>query len=155
MKKVDFRLESLLQLRIHERDQQRAEVAKAYQAMRIVEDQIQEKQESIQSFRQELQKRLTGVVGVDDLLSRGRHELFLTQEVAELQSKRMQIMDEANKREQQLLLANQEVKRLEKLKERCLQESQDILKMRLQNDIDETAGIRYWLQTLAAKRSVQ
>lgn len=114
-----FRLETLLRLRIAERDQRRADLAKALRAEEMLraEDQAVERQQAA-AAQQARQLKSPGAADVDALLEMHRFELTLTTQRRTLASQIAQVQAEADRRRQVLVEADRQVRVLEKLRER-------------------------------------
>ena len=114
-----FRLETLLRLRIAERDQRRADLAKALRAEEMLraEDRAVEAQ---QAAAAENARRLKapGAADVDALLQTHRFELTLATQRRTLAEQLAQVQAEADRRRQVLVEADRQVRVLEKLRER-------------------------------------
>jgi flagellar FliJ protein len=119
MTNYKFRLETLLRLRIAERDQRRADLAKALRAEEMLraEDQAVERQ---QAAAAEESRRLKspGSADVDALLQTHRFELALTTQRRTLASQIAQVQAEAERRRLALVEADRQVRVLEKLRAR-------------------------------------
>ena len=114
-----FRLETLLRLRIAERDQRRADLAKALRAEEMLraDDQAVERQQSAAAEKSR-QLKSPGAADVDALLQSHRFELALATQRRTLASQVMQVQAEADRRRQALVEADRQVRVLEKLRER-------------------------------------
>ena len=117
--KFKYRLAPLLKIRENVRAEKQAELAKAYEAARIVEAELQRVQAELvrngELGRQATQK---GRISVDYLLSLRRHEAFLLAQQNQAQEQLEQIQQEIERRRIALMEADREVKVLEKLKEK-------------------------------------
>jgi flagellar FliJ protein len=114
-----FRLETLLRLRIAERDQRRADLAKALRAEEMLraEDQALERQQAA-TAEESRQLKSPGAADVDALLQIHRFELALTTQRRTLASQIAQVQAEADRRRLLLVEADRQVRVLEKLRER-------------------------------------
>jgi flagellar protein FliJ len=114
-----FRLETLLRLRVAERDQRRNDLAKALRAEEMLraEDQaLAQKQAATAEESRRL--KLPGSADVDALLQTHRFELALTTQRRTLASQIVQVQAEAERRRLALVEADRQVRVLEKLRER-------------------------------------
>jgi flagellar FliJ protein len=112
-----------MRLRESERDERRESLAQAYRADQV----LQQNQESIQTELQENQRQVhdcvsPGPISVERLLGRHRYELVLQTQLRQLQRQRQAIAGEIERRRQVLVEADRELKILEKLRERHMQE---------------------------------
>jgi flagellar FliJ protein len=116
-----FRLETLLRLRIAERDQRRAELAKAIRAEDMLRGDLQamQRQQSALADRGR-QLKSPGAADVDALLQTHRYELVLLAHQRQLSSQLAQVEAETQRRRLILVEADQQVRVLEKLRERQL-----------------------------------
>jgi flagellar protein FliJ len=114
-----FRLQTLLRLRIAERDQRRTELAKAIRAEEMLRTELRklggERAEAAQRGRN---LKLPGAANVDALLQTHRYELVLAAQSRQLESQIAQVQVESERRRQVLVEADRQVRVLEKLRER-------------------------------------
>jgi len=114
-----FRLETLLRLRIAERDQRRADLAKAQRALEMLraeERGVEEQQAAAAQNARRL--KLPGAADVDALLQTHRFELALATQRRTLVTQIAQVQAEGERRRQALVEADRQVRVLEKLRER-------------------------------------
>ena len=114
-----FRLHTLLRLRIAERDERRADLAKALRA----EEVLQAEQARLAVEQAELAQRQRGLkspgsANVDALLSTHRYEVVLAAKARQHSSQLAQVAAEIERRRQVLVEADRQVRVLEKLRER-------------------------------------
>lgn len=114
-----FRLETLLRLRMAERDQRRADLAKALRA----EAMLQAEQARLQGEQQgqvntSRQLKAPGAANVDALLQSHRYERVLEAQSKHVASQLAQVQTEVERRRQVLVEADRQVRVLEKLRER-------------------------------------
>jgi flagellar FliJ protein len=114
-----FRLETLLRLRLAERDQRRAELAKALRAEEMLhgEEQTLEGQQ-IEATARSRQLKSPGAANVDALLETHRYEVVLAAQRRQLKQQIVQVEAETERRRQALVEADRQVRVLEKLRER-------------------------------------
>jgi len=124
-----FRFDSILALRCRERDEAGRELGKANEAIRRVDEQIQE----LQQKRDEIRKLAAGMfqndtdgrpersstqsISVDRVLQQGRYDLQLQAEQIGLRATKETLVKELQRRREVLIDAEAEVKRLERLRE--------------------------------------
>lgn len=142
MDRFTFRFEAVLRLRENERDACRARVVEAQRALDIMDQQIDTVDRSRGDLRSEVQGALVGRVSVEQLLSRGRYDLQLDAERRELVSQRGQIQAEVERRQQRLTMAEQECRKLERLREIATERHQTEQLKRQQAALDEMATLR-------------
>lgn len=120
-----FRLQTLWRLRTAERDRRRSELAQAYEAASILDDQ-KRRIEAEQAETLEEARRLAspGSADIDALLRVHRHQHILKAELHQLSLQRAQIEAEIQRRRQVLVEADRQVRVVEKLHERKLEEHQ-------------------------------
>ena len=115
-----FRLEPLIKIRDNVLKECQAELAKAYDARRILEEQHQEVErqlvEGTATARKLMQPGQT--VNVDYLLGIRRQEMFLRAHQDDLNQKIQIIDEEIENRRAAVVAANKELKIIEKLKEK-------------------------------------
>jgi len=114
-----FRLETLLRLRIAERQERRAELAKALRAeemLRAEQGRLAAEQSNVAERARAL--KAPGAANVDALLSTHRYEMVLAAKSRQLAQQMMQVAAETERRRQVLVEADRQVRVLEKLRER-------------------------------------
>jgi|SRR5262245_57804011 len=114
-----FRLKTLLRLRIAERDERRADLAKALRAEAV----LREQERKLDSARAELAQRgrqlkEPGAADVDALLQAHRYELVLAAQSRQLATQVTQVQAEIERRRLALVEADRQVRVLEKLRDR-------------------------------------
>jgi|SRR3954469_9238856 flagellar FliJ protein len=146
-----FRLETLLRLRLAERDQRRAELAKALRAEELLrgEERTLEDQQ-IEAAARSRQLKSPGAANVDALLEIHRYEAVLAAQRRLLKQQIAQVEVETERRRQALVEADRQLRVLEKLRER----QADIWKKETEREavkqFDELAIIGYGRQREAA-----
>jgi flagellar protein FliJ len=119
MSNFRFRLETLLRLRRAQRDQRRADLAKAIRAEEMLRAQDRSvAQQQNQAAQRGRQLKSPGAADVDALLHAHRYELVLTAQRRQLATQIAQVQAEAERRRQLLVEADRELRVLEKLRER-------------------------------------
>jgi flagellar FliJ protein len=123
-----FRLQTLLRLRIAERDQRHAELSKALRAadvLRADAELVVKEQAALVERSQALKS--PGSADVDSLLQTHRYELLLSAKRKQLATQIQQVQTEVERRRMLVVEADRQVRVLEKLKERqalhCRQET--------------------------------
>lgn len=121
MAKFRFRLATLQKLRETHRDELRSKLAEAYQAERLLEEQIEtihaEEAELLQVQRRSLQ---VGTTDVNRLLNVQRYSSALKGQLATLKDQTKMVAAETEKRRLAVVEADQQVRVLEKLHVRQL-----------------------------------
>ena len=144
MAKFQFRLQSVMQLRERKRD----EVAQAYQqallAMKKLRDRIEELLTEHAAQMPVQARVITGLVATQTVLESQRYQLHLMQEINQLRSQLQLVEQESEKRRWVLVKHEQELRSIEKLKERQLQEWQASNARQDQIALDQWSGFRYW-----------
>lgn len=114
-----FRLQPLMKLREAERDRCREELADAYRAEQILNDRQQAIHQEIEETQQvSRQKSGPGRIEVDGLLNTHRYELMLTAQLQQIATQRKKVEEEIERRRHALIKADQDLRMLEKLRER-------------------------------------
>ena len=114
-----FRLNTLLRLRIAERDERRADLAKAFRAESVLREQERRLElERVELAQQGRQLKAPGAADVDALLRTHRYELVLAAQSRQLAPQLAQVRAEVERRRLALVEADREVRVLEKLRER-------------------------------------
>ena len=145
-----FRLDPLITIRDNELKERQSELAKAYEARTILEEQMQEIDrqltEGIAAARSLMQEGQT--INVGSLLSFRRQEMFLRAQQSDLTEKMKAIDQEIERRRALVVAANKELKIVEKLKEKRYEKYlEEESKVEIKS-MDEIAGRRPALNTL-------
>jgi flagellar protein FliJ len=114
MRRFQFRLASVARLREAVRDQRRAQLADALGVQNTLEEKISGVERELQEARR-LHTAPTGLVNVDRLLNAERYELVLQAEKQNLAAQLVKVAAEVAKRREALVIADKDVKALEKL----------------------------------------
>ena len=135
-----FRLETLLRVRISERDQRRADLAKALRAEQLLlaeQARLREQQAAAQERGRAL--KAPGAANVDAILETHRYELVLIAQIGQLASQLTQVQAECERRRQALVEADRQVRVLEKLRDRQAAAHKSALERREAKQLDELA----------------
>jgi flagellar protein FliJ len=139
-----FRLETLLRLRIAERDQRRADLAKALRAEELLRGEERGLQaQQTDAVERTRQLKGPGAADVDALLRSHRYEVVLTAQRKQLALQITQVEAEIERRRLAVVEADRAVRVLEKLRERqqaAWRLEADRLEMK---QLDETAHLGY------------
>ena len=141
-----FRLQTLWRLRSAERDRRRAELAQAYEAAGILDEQRRQIEAEHADAVEESRRLVSpGSADLDALLRVHRHQHILKAELAQLAAQRAQIEAEIQRRRQVLVEADRQVRVVEKLHERKLAEHQrkaDRVEVKLLDEMGSIAANR-------------
>ncbi|HUT10828.1 MAG TPA: flagellar export protein FliJ [Thermoguttaceae bacterium] len=149
MAKFKFRLATLLRLREAARDQRREELAEAYRADDLLREQLARTEEEIGWLRNQCRRvAAPGTINVDQLVEAQRYEVVLKVRQKQLQGQREQIGAEIERRRQALVVANRNVRVLEKLREHQARRHRETENRQEIKQLDEAAGL------LAAREDV-
>ena len=139
-----FRLEPLITIRDNVLKERQAELAKAYEARRILEEALKtvEKQlaEGIETARSLTQEGQT--VNVEFLLGIRRQEMFLLANQEDLIKKMKMVDEEIEQRRAAVVEANKELKTVEKLKEKQHEKYREEENKKETKELDEIAENR-------------
>ncbi len=141
-----FRLATILRLRERERDHAAKLVEEVFRAIAILDSRIHELQleyEKIDSTRQEY---LVGEVRLQKLLDAQRYQLILVGQMQHFAQQKNAILEELKRRQANLLVKQQAVKAIEKLKENHEQQESQLQQRLLQSRIDEFSNFHSALQ---------
>ena len=143
MAKYKFRLQTLLKIRESFRDEKRTELAKAYEAEAILKQQIEEIENEQQVLKQQTRQAAEpGKINVDTLLGTHRYELLLGAQRKVIEQRDEQIQTEIERRRRLLVDADQQVRILEKLREKQeLRHEKEQQRLEIKQ-MDEVAGQR-------------
>lgn len=113
-----FRLATLLKLRLDERDRRRLELAQAEEAERLLSEQQTAAENDLREHRLQVGKMTqAGRLNVEAVLQANRYEIVLRGRIRELTAQHEQVAAEVERRRQVLVEADRQVKVLEKLRE--------------------------------------
>lgn len=136
MKPFRFRLATLLRLREAARDDRRARLAEALQALDLLDAQRADVDAQLAAARAEHQQAAApGAIDIDRLVAGHRHQVLLAAHRAQLDEQARKVTEEADRRRESLVAADREVRVLEKLREsqalRHRQEAETVLNKQL------------------------
>jgi flagellar protein FliJ len=144
MAKFKFRLASVLRLRVSVRDEKRAKLAEAYAALQKLEER---RLELIEETRQladwQLGASRGGSLNVDRILDAQRYQGVLQAELHIVQQQKTAVEAETEKRRAALVIADQDVKALEKLRENQFAHFTQELAALQMKQLDEVAARRH------------
>lgn len=147
MSAFQFRLATLLRLRIAERDERRSELAKALAAAEILRGQQQslatEQADNLEALRK---VAAPGGGDVDRLMHGHRYAALLKARAAQLASQQAQVEREIERRRQVLVEADRQVHVLEKLQARKQAEHRRHLEKLEARQLDEAAAVGHFRQ---------
>ena len=139
-----FRLETLLRLRTAERDQRRADLAKALRAEQVLlQDLAQLEAEQMEVVVALRECSVPGAADVDALQRTSRYQIVLKARQGQLQSQLAQVRAEAERRRLALVEADRHVRVFEKLRERqqsAYRSRQLLLEVK---ELDEVAAVAH------------
>jgi flagellar FliJ protein len=143
MAKYKFRLATLQKVREARRDRDRAALAEAFRAEQLLAERRAELSAEAAEL-QALQRSAVAepVLNVNRLLEAQRYELVLNARGAELAQQQAMLAVETERRRQQLVEADREVRVLERLDERQLRDHRRREERALVKQLDEVAGRR-------------
>jgi flagellar protein FliJ len=143
MAKFKFRLTTLLKLREATRDERRAELAEAYRADDILVERLRQIHDELKGIGEACRKAIgPGAVNVDLLIESQRYEVLLRSYEKQTLQQRELLAQEIERRREALLVANREVRVLEKLREHQLEQHREEENRRDIKRLDEIAGQR-------------
>lgn len=147
-----YRLETLQRLRMAERDERRADLAKALRAEAVLQNERQQIEAERAQTRDAVRERSApGAADVDALLRTNRYQLVLQARQGQIDQQLVQVRAELERRRLALVEADREVRVLEKLRERQLA-AHDRRAAQLEiKELDEVAAIAHVRREEAAK----
>lgn len=114
-----FRLQPLIKLREAERDERRAELAKAYQAETILQEQIRQIDTDVAAAHASRQAMSApGKLNVDQMIEGHRYQMLLVVQRKKLLEQQQLLLQEIERRRLAVVEADRQLKILEKLKDR-------------------------------------
>src|SRR5439155_15342933 len=146
-----FRLETLLRLRLAERDQRRAELAKALRAEELLrsEERALEGQQ-LEAVKCARELKSPGTADVEALLQTHRYEIVLSAQRRQLKLQIAQVEAETERRRQALVEADRQLRVLEKLRERQAEIWKKETERQAVKQFDELALVGYGRRQEAA-----
>ena len=144
MPRFRFRLQTLRRLREIHRDEQRARLATAYEAERILAEQREQVALEIVGLG-EARRRLMqqSALDVNQLLSSQRYQLTLEAHSRTLAEQAEKLAAEVERRRQAVVEADREVRILDKLEERQRRQHRDAAARAEAKTLDEVATTRW------------
>lgn len=144
MAQFQFRLESLKKLREAERQQRRIELAEAFHAESLLRQQAAQLEQDVREVEQRSRVISSpGRVHVDKVLDTHRYKLMLRSQIMILNQKEAQLRTEIERRRAALTAADRDVRVLEKLRERKLEEHAATELKRESRQLDDFAVQRW------------
>ncbi len=139
-----FRLQSVLQLRIAERNERRGELAKALRAAEILQERREQLGDEMRE-NQSLARKLAepGKANIDRILQTHRYEAILKGTLLQLVAQERQVAAEVERRRQILMEADRGVRVLEKLAERQRKEHEHLERRQEMKQLDEVAAVAF------------
>ena len=114
-----FRLAAVLKVREAERQQRRLELAQAYEADRVLQQQVDSLASELARIKQQSrQAAAPGQVNVDKLLELQRYTLHVAAQTNSIQLQQSTIREEIERRRRALVEADRQVRMLENLREK-------------------------------------
>ncbi len=148
MARFKFRMAMLLKLREAARDEQRAELAQAYRADDVLAENLKEVEAEMKALEAQCRKAAgPGAIDLDTLIEAQRYEIVLKLQQRHLNEQRGKLAAEIERRRVALLAANREVRVLEKLRQRQLEQHNQAENRLDVKRLDEVAR----LQAMAAE----
>ena len=138
-----FRFQSILQLRLRQRDEARASVGQANQAIAKIDAQCREVAAERQTLRGDAGVSRHGDLRIDAMLSQGRYDVQLEAQEKSLAETRGKLEQELGRRQQLLVDAEAELKRFERLRDKDQLNHQANVLRQEQNELDESINRRY------------
>lgn len=151
MAKFKFRLEALLKLREADRQQRRVELAEAFQVEQLLAEQAAQLQQDIHEA--EMRSRVSaapGRVDVDQLRDAKRYRLVLESQRAVVRQRAEQLATEVQRRRDALAAADKEVRIIERLRQKRLDEHTAAELHRELLQLDEVA-VQQWNRKAKAR----
>lgn len=144
MTQFNFRLQPVVQLRERERDTAAENYRKATQAIEELNRQIDDLQKESQLQTPLLQVAGQGRVNADAVLASRQYQSHLAQQIAGIQETLKTIQQECENRRQVLVVKEQALKSIEKVKAKQRQEFDTLTLKREQLALDEWASSKHW-----------
>ncbi len=143
MRRFTFRLATLQRIRENLRDERRGQLAEAYQADDILQEQEARVGREQAALAATLREATTpGEINVDRLLADHRYGMLLAAQQKHLAQQRQAVAQEIQRRRQLLIEADRDVRILEKLEQRQRQRHRDEENREEVKELDEVAQRR-------------
>lgn len=141
--KFTFRLQTLSKIRAAERDERQRRLSEAHRADDVLQARAVELDADLATVEQTLRTASQpGLINVDSLLDAQRYELLLTARRADLRMQQSRLAAEIDRRRQALVEADRDVKVLDKLREKRLEEHRRQAARLEIKQLDEAALLR-------------
>jgi flagellar protein FliJ len=151
MARFKFRMATLLKLREAARDERRSELAQAYRADDVLAEHLEQVRVELNALVNQCRKAVgPGTINIDRLIEAQRYEIILKVRQQGLNEQRGKLAAEIERRRVALLAANRDVRILEKLRERQVEQYNQAENRLDIKRLDEVAR----LQALAAEEIV-
>lgn len=143
MPKFTFRLATLLRLRELARDERRSQLAQAYRAKDVLDEQQRQIEDHLAALREKTRRVcLPGEINVDRLMEARRFETVLLAQKYDIGKKQEMLGAEIERRRQAVVEANREVQVLENLRARQVERYRAEENRREIKQLDEIAQQR-------------
>lgn len=149
MARTQFRLASVLRLRESARDERRGQLAEAFRAAETVDARLAELNVELAELKR-MQTLHPGQLDVERLLEANRYEAVLRFEQSRALAEKKTIAEEIERRREALVIADRDVKVLEKLREKQLAQASEEASRREVKWLDEVAGRQHELREAGA-----
>ncbi len=143
MANFHFRLQSVLKLRERQRDQAADSVQQAQMALNKLNEQIEQLTQESNTQNTVRHQASVGEVRVQQLIDVQRYQLYIVHKIAGIKSNADLIEKELEVRRQKLIVCEQGVRALEKLRDKQLSQWNQIALARQQARLDEWAGYHH------------
>jgi flagellar export protein FliJ len=141
MGKFKFRLATLLRLREATRDERRTELAQAYRADEIIQQEKQRLARDLVALKDQARRASApGRLDLDRLLETRRHEVLLRSQEQHAEQQHEAIQAEIQRRRQAAVDANRQVRVLEQLRQRQYERHRQGENRQEVKQLDEAAG---------------
>jgi flagellar export protein FliJ len=144
MPRFEFRLQGLLELRLVERDTARQRWLEAQRALDALNDQSRHLAHQRDRIRDLRRARSIGMTRPEQLLADDRYEVQLAYEQIDIGEKQRQVQQELERRHQRLIEADQQVRMLERLREKRHKEFSMAESKLAQVRADDSASVRHF-----------
>jgi len=142
-----FRLTALLHLRESRRDECRARLAEAYRIDEVLKGQLDGLGRELEALREFCRRKASpGSVDIDQLVEAQRYELVARAQQDTIARQREAVTAEIERRRQALVEADREVRVLEKLRQRQIEQHRREEELREAKRLDEVASQQVFRQ---------
>jgi len=143
-KELSIRLAGVLQMRKCQRDLLVQSMARLESSIQSIDDRLKAIWDDRLKLQESIRLQGAGRLSIEHLLDRHRYEIHLDHKEESLRSQKSELIDNVNQQRVELMVADIELKRLEKLLDRAQKKSKDWAAVCEQRTLDDRVAARFW-----------